>query len=141
MKRLVYFFFFSLAAVLVTSCGNMFGPTTDYTANDLKGTWTEENNPLCYWVYTLDADSLGENYWGKTWDESEDVYESDVDLDFHGNGWFKWNISNNTLTQYQMANIKVLKIKMIYTIKSCNSTTLVLQNNINGNQSTYKKVK
>lgn len=138
MKRIVYLLTVALAALFVTSCGNMFGPTTDYTASDLKGTWTEEANPLCYWVYSLDKDDSGEYYWGKTWDEADDVHESD--LEYHGNGWFKWKISSNTLTQLHMMNISEAMVPKTYTVVSCNSTTLVLKDTF-GNKTTYKKVK
>ena len=138
MKRIVYLLTVALAALFVTSCGNMFGPTTDYTASDLKGTWTEEANPLCYWVYSLDKDDSGEYYWGKTWDEAEDVHESDVDADYHGNGWFKWKISSNKLTLIHMMNISDAAIPQVFTITSCNSTTLVLKDSYE--TLTYKKV-
>ena len=94
---------------------------TTYTASDLSGTWLEEYT-LCYWVYTLTKDDSGEYYWGKTWDEADDVHESD--LEYHGNGWFKWSITNNNLVQIHMMNISEATVPKTYTVTSCNGTTL-----------------
>ena len=118
----------------------MFGgpDTKSYTASDLSGTWSEEANPLCYWVYMLTKDDSGDYYWGKTWDEADDVHESD--LEFHGNGWFKWSITDNNLVQLHMMNISTATVPKTYTVTSCNSTTLVLKDTY-GKSLTYKKVK
>ena len=116
------------------------GQEKNYTASDLNGTWTEDTNPQCFWVYSLSKDDSGEYYWGKTWDEAEDVYESDVDADFHGNGWFKWSINNNNLVQLHMMNISEASPAKTYTVTSCTSTTLELKDTY-GKTLTYKKVK
>ncbi len=136
MKRLYYLLSVALVALALTGC-NMFGPTTEYTATDLQGKWTESDNPLCYWVYSLTKDDTGEYYWGKTWDESDEVYESD--LVEHGNGWFKWSLSSNTLTQLHVLEISSALVPKTYTVSSCNSSTLVLKDTY-GKTISYKKV-
>ena len=125
---------------LMNSCGMFPGQDTktNYTPSDLNGTWTEEANPLCYWVYSLTKDDSGDYYWGKTWDEAEDVYESD--LEYHGNGWFKWNITDNNLVQLHMMNISEATVPKTYTVTSCTSSKLVLKDTY-GTSTTYKKVK
>ena len=131
--------FFVLCSLFFTACGMFPGQDTKttYTASDLSGTWLEEYT-LCYWVYTLTKDDSGEYYWGKTWDEADDVHESD--LEYHGNGWFKWSITNNNLVQIHMMNISEATVPKTYTVTSCNGTTLVLKDTY-GNKTTYKKVK
>ena len=139
MKRIVYFLTVVLAAAFLNGCGMFPGPDSKtYTASDLSGTWTEETNPQCFWVYSLTRDDSGEYYWGKTWDEAEDVYESD--LEFHGNGWFKWSINDNNLVQLHMLNISEATVPKTYTVTSCTSTTLELKDTY-GKILTYKKVK
>ena len=140
MKRSVKFLLLcSFITLLLNSCGMFGGPDSkNYTASDLSGTWSEETNPLCYWVYSLTKDDSGDYYWGKTWDEAEDVHESD--LEFHGNGWFKWSITDNNLVQLHMMNISTATVPKTYTVTSCNSTTLVLKDTY-GKSLTYKKVK
>ncbi|MBR3646934.1 MAG: hypothetical protein IKN59_00900 [Paludibacteraceae bacterium] len=140
MKRTLYFLIVALIGVVLTGCG-FFGNGGDvtYTASDLKGTWVEETNPKCYWVYMLDKDESGDYYWGKTWDEADDVFEED--LDFHGNGWFKWKLaSGNSLTQVHMLTISEAGVPKTYTVASCSSTTLVLKDSY-GKKLTYTKAK
>ena len=127
-----------LCSLFFTACGMFPGQEKNYTASDLNGTWTEDANPQCFWVYSLTKDDSGEYYWGKTWDEAEDVYESD--LEYHGNGWFKWSITNNNLVQIHMLNLKEKKVPKTYTVTSCTSTTLELKDTY-GKTLTYKKVK
>ena len=138
MKRKLYFLSLALLALLMTGCGFLGGDTTTYTPSDLNGTWTEETNPQCYWVYTLTKDDSGEYYWGKTWDESEGYTEED--LEFHGNGWFKWSLSSNNLVQLHMMNISDAMVPKTYTVTSCTSDVLVLKDS-NGRKLTYNKAK
>lgn len=136
MKRHITFLTLALVAVLLAGC-SMF-ENKSYTAADLQGTWTEDQNPLCYWVYTSTKDASGEYFWGKTWDEADDVHESD--LEFHGNGWFKWEVNGTTLKQLHVMEISDALVPKTYTIASCNSTTLVLKDSY-GTRITYNKVK
>ena len=53
----------------------------------LVGKWQNIDNPQWYKMYLDDYDEDG-YFWGKEWDESEDVFEED--LKYHGNGWFRW---------------------------------------------------
>ena len=138
MKRILFVLTIALSTLLMAGCGFLSGDTTNYTASDLAGTWAEESNPQCYWVYTLSQDDTGEYYWGKTWDEAEDVSESD--LEFHGNGWFKWSIAGNKLQQLHVMDISAALVPKSYTVSSCTSTTLILKDTY-GTASTYKKVK
>ena len=136
MKRLIYFIAIAIVATLLSACSG-FGPTVNYEPSDLNGTWVEDYT-LCYWVYTLTKDDSGEYYWGKTWDEADDVHESD--LEFHGNGWFKWNITNNNLVQLHMMNISEATVPKTYTVTSCDASTMKLKDTY-GNILVYKKVK
>lgn len=137
MKRKLYFLTLAVVAILMAGCGFLGGDTT-YTASDLSGTWTEETNPQCFWVYTLTKDDSGEYYWGKTWDESEGYTEED--LEFHGNGWFKWSIANNTITQLHMMNISQATVPKTYSVASCANGVLALKDT-NGNRISFNKVK
>ena len=129
---------YSFSPLLLTGCGMFGGPDKNYTASDISGTWVEAENPQCYWVYTLTKDDSSDYYWGKTWDEADDVHESD--LEFHGNGWFKWSITDNNLVQLHMMTISEATVPKTYTVTSCNSTTLVLKDTY-GKSTTYNKVK
>ena len=138
MKRILFFLTIVLSAVVLTGC-DMFGGggSTSYTASDLVGKWVEDDNPQCFWVYSLDKDDSGDYYWGKTWDEND---QDESSLVFHGNGWFKWSLSGNKLLQLHVMEISDALVTKSYTISSCTSSTLVLKNSY-GTASTYKKVK
>ena len=61
-------------------------------------------------------------YYGHTWDEGDDVKESD--LTPYGNGWFKYNIQITQLKEIHMMEYGWAEITKIYTITLLNSNTL-----------------
>lgn len=62
----------------------------------IVGLWQEASNPQWYKAYYDDAAEDG-FYWGKEWQENDDVFEED--LAYHGNGWFKWKREKNELIE------------------------------------------
>lgn len=62
----------------------------------LVGLWQETSNPLWFKAYYDDYADDG-YYWGKEWQENEDVFEED--LSYHGNGWFKWKRDGNMMIE------------------------------------------
>ena len=131
--------FFVLCSLFFTACGMFPGQDTKttYTASDLSGTWLEEYT-LCYWVYTLTKDDSGEYYWGKTWDEADDVHESD--LEYHGNGWFKWKLVEAELKELHLMDNDGAPIPKIYTVTKLTSSELVYKDNVNREHSFSKVV-
>lgn len=86
----------------------------------IVGLWQEAHNPQWYKAYYDDAAEDG-YYWGKEWQENDDVFEED--LVYHGNGWFKWKREKNELIELHVMtvskavvpkrwNIKIKKCKM-----------------------------
>lgn len=61
----------------------------------LVGEWTNDDNPQWHKVYYDDYDDESGYYWGKEWNEAEDVFEED--LVYHGNGWFRWKIEGKRM--------------------------------------------
>lgn len=95
------------------------------TANPLLvGTWSEEANPLHYKVYYEDPCDEPEGYfWGKEWDENDDVYEED--LTYHGNGWFKWNITDDEITEIYSFDLNSSAVPINYLIEELNDSIYV----------------
>ena len=62
----------------------------------IVGRWQNAANPQWIRVYLDDYDGDG-FFWGKEWDEAEDVHEED--LNYHGNGWFRWRIDKHQLLE------------------------------------------
>lgn len=68
-------------------------PTADPA---IVGMWRNAANPQWYKVYYDDYHGDG-YFWGKEWDEADDVEEED--LTYHGNGWFMWRKEGKNLRE------------------------------------------
>lgn len=79
----------------------------------MVGRWTSMANASWHKVYYDDDDGEG-HYWGKEWDEADDVLEED--LSYHGNGWFRWVKSNDTLYEFSTMDFRDVPIAHIYYI-------------------------
>ena len=98
----------------------------------LVGKWHSTEKPGWYKVYYDDYDEEAQMFWGKEWDESEDVQEED--LKYHGNGWFRWEKNKKELREYATMDIVDVPIHNCYKILLSNSDTLVYR------EKDYKKV-
>lgn len=87
----------------------------------MVGRWKNMDNAGWHKVYYDDDDGEG-HYWGKEWDESDDVLEED--LSFHGNGWFRWTKSNDTLYEYSTMDFRDVPIAHIYYITAFDSMNI-----------------
>lgn len=101
-----------LLVVLSRSGWSGSGPSTNdvyYYEDDaphadpeIVGMWQNVQNPQWFKVYYDDYDSDG-YYWGKEWDEADDVFEED--LSYHGNGWFRWRKEGKNLKELHTMDI------------------------------------
>ena len=71
-------------------------------------------------------------FWGKEWDEKEDVYEED--LNYHGNGWFLWEKKGNMLHEYASMDNHIAPIFRAYKIRNSTVDSVVC------NERDYKKI-
>lgn len=79
----------------------------------IVGRWQNMDNPQWYKVYYDDyADE--DFYWGKEWDESDDVQEED--LNYHGNGWFRWRKQGDELQEFHTMDTRDVPIAKLYKI-------------------------
>lgn len=76
--------FFALAVLILVSCKKE--NTIDATL--LPGVWQIDGTEQFLNFHTDGT--------GAFWDEADDVYEDDVEVD--GNGWFKWELTNDALS-------------------------------------------
>ena len=81
----------------------------------IVGTWQNTRNPGWYKVYYDDYDSDG-YYWGKEWDEAEDVFEED--LSYHGNGWFRWRKEGKNLKELHHMDVNQAVIPKLWRIQT-----------------------
>ena len=143
MKTIIRILPALIVAAMMSSCNLLGGQTESYSASQLIGTWQRtstlgEGNEV--WVYQADKDNTGAYYWGKTWDEGDDVTESDVDADYHGNGWFKWQIENTDLTQIHMLTVSEAGVPKTYTVTYLDANTLKYKDSFK-KEYTFTKVK
>lgn len=78
----------------------------------LVGKWQNEENPHWYRVYTSDWESE-DYFWGKEWNEDEDVMETD--LRWHGNGWFLWKLDGTIISELSVTDGSLAVIPRQYT--------------------------
>lgn len=102
----------AVIAVVMTSC---FGPTNEpsFVEADLLGLWQEEGAEA-YVRFTSEQDETGEYKYGREWDESEDVYEED--LQQYGNGWFKYKLVKSDLTEIHLMDNGGADIPKVYVV-------------------------
>ncbi|MCM1034289.1 MAG: hypothetical protein NC038_02415 [Paludibacter sp.] len=124
----------ALIGALITSCG----PIASFDEDLLIGKWQDDNNEQHYFVYTTESDETGSYQYGKEWDESEDVYESD--LTPYGNGWFKWQLVQSDLTQLHLMDNHGAEIPKVYTVTHLDDSKLIYKDNFNKSYS-FSKVR
>ena len=102
----------------------------------MVGRWICQENPGWHKVYYDDPDGEG-RYWGKEWDESDDVMEED--LGYHGNGWFRWTKSNDTLTEYSPMDFRDVPIAHTYRLTIMDSANVAIAETNNRSNYNFQK--
>ena len=102
----------------------------------MVGRWSCREKPGWHKVYYDDPDGEG-RYWGKEWDESDDVMEED--LGYHGNGWFRWTKSNDTLTEFSTMDFRDVPIAHTYRLTITDSTNVAIAETNNRSNYNFRK--
>ena len=89
----------------------------------IVGKWRSTDKKGWYKVYYDDYDEETKLFWGKEWDEGEDVQEED--LNYHGNGWFRWEKKHKVLREYATMDTRDMPIHRKYDIQSIAADTIV----------------
>lgn len=89
----------------------------------MVGKWQSTTNPHWYKVYYDDYDEDEHLFWGKEWNEAEEVFEED--LNYHGNGWFRWEKKGKTLREYATMDARDVPIHRVYTVRVLTTDSLV----------------
>ncbi|MBQ9144145.1 MAG: hypothetical protein IJX60_04275 [Paludibacteraceae bacterium] len=111
-QRSLVVVFWVVIAVAMTSC---FGPSNepDFVEADLLGLW-QETGTEAYVRFTAEQDETGEYKYGREWDESEDIFESD--LQPYGNGWFKYKLVKSDLTEIHLMDNGGAEVPKVYVV-------------------------
>lgn len=90
----------------------------------LVGKWQNDLNPQWFKVYYDDYDEDEGYFWGKEWDEADDVQEED--LVYHGNGWFRWKKEGKLLTELHTMDVQDVPIPKQWDVQVPASGHLIL---------------
>lgn len=129
--------FSTLACIMIamTSCfGSSEEPT--FVENDLLGLWQEKGTEA-YVRFTSEQDEAGEYKYGREWDESEDIFESD--LQPYGNGWFKYKLVQSDLTEIHLMDNGGAEVPKIYVVTKLTAGDLEYKDNF-GTTHIFEKV-
>lgn len=119
----------------MTSCfGSSEEPT--FAENDLLGLW-QETGTEAYVRFTSEKDEAGEYKYGREWDESEDIFESD--LLPYGNGWFKYKLVQSDLTEIHLMDNGGAEVPKVYVVTKLTDTELQYKDNF-GTTHSFDKV-
>ena len=125
----------AIIAIAMTSCfGSSEEPT--FVENDLLGLWQEKGTEA-YVRFTSEKDDTGEYKYGREWDESEDILESD--LKPYGNGWFKYKLIQSDLTEIHLMDNGGANIPKVYQVLKLTAGELQYKDDF-GTTHTFDKV-
>ena len=121
----------------MTSC---FGPNPPevikFKEADLLGLWQEKGTEA-YVRFTSEKDDTGEYKYGREWDESEDIFESD--LLPYGNGWFKYKLVQSDLTEIHLMDNGGAEVPKVYVVTKLTAGDLEYKDNF-GTTHIFEKV-
>lgn len=121
----------------MTSC---FGPNPPevikFKEADLLGLW-QETGTEAYVRFTSEKDETGEYKYGREWDESEDIFESD--LLPYSNGWFKYKLVQSDLTEIHLMDNGGAEVPKVYVVTKLTAGDLEYKDNF-GTTHIFEKV-
>ena len=128
----------SILAVIIiamTSCFNT-SEEPNFVEADLLGLWQEKGTEV-YVRFTNEKDNTGEYKYGREWDESEDIFESD--LLPYGNGWFKYKLVKSDLTEIHLMDNGGAELPKVYVVTKLTAGNLEYKDNF-GTTHVFEKV-
>ena len=132
-KRTILFGVLAIVAMVMISC-QADKPT--FQEADLLGLWQEEGKEA-FVRFTAEKDSTGEYKYGREWDESDEMSESD--LKPYGNGWFKYKLVKSDLTEIHLMDNGGADIPKVYTVLNLTEDALEYKDD-RGVTTTFAKV-
>ena len=119
-RRITILGILAVIALAMISCFN-HDNTPTFAERDLLGLWQEDGTEA-FVRFTTEQDETGEYKYGREWDESEDIFESD--LLPYGNGWFKYKLVQSDLTEIHLMDNGGADIPKIYQVVKLNAGEL-----------------
>jgi hypothetical protein len=117
---------------------NIFAAAEDEEYNPLIiGHWQCVDRPTWHRVYTEEYSGNG-YYWGKEWDEAEDVTEEDL-VDY-GNGWYEWKMDGADVLELATSDMSESRVPFIYTIKKLSDGDLIYIEQRSSDKRVFKRL-
>lgn len=132
-KRTILFSVLAGLAMIMISC-QADKPT--FQEADLLGLWQEDGTEA-FVRFTAEKDSTGEYKYGREWDESDEMSESD--LKPYGNGWFKYKLVKSDLTEIHLMDNGGADIPKVYTVLNLTEDALQYKDD-RGVTTTFAKI-
>ena len=132
-KRTILFGVLAIVAMVMISCQSD-KPT--FQEADLLGLWQEDGTEA-FVRFTAEKDSTGEYKYGREWDESDEMSESD--LKPYGNGWFKYKLVKSDLTEIHLMDNGGADIPKVSTVLNLTEDALQYKDD-RGVTTTFAKV-
>ena len=142
-KKILFPSVLAIIAIVMTSCFLNPEPEVVFEEANLLGLWGrdkiagQDSVPVKFVRFTGEIDESGEYKYGRQWDESEDVGESD--LQPYGNGWFKYKLVKNNLTEIHLMDNGGAEIPKVYVVVKLTDTELQYKNEL-GTVTKFEKI-
>lgn len=134
MRKFYYLALVALIGIAFSSCSLIGGGenTPEFRLGDLQGLW-QETNTQHYVRFTTEmtgVESFPSSYYGREWNEAEDVTEQDLidareELGYPGNGWFEYQFkTTGDLTEIHLMDNGGAEIPKVYVVSKLTDTDL-----------------
>ena len=102
----------------------------------MLGKWQHASDTTWYRIFTTEP--AGDDfYWGREWNEAEDIYEED--LTPYGNGWFKWKKTNKDVIEWHVADNNAASIPFEYKMLDLNAEAMYFKEKRDGDKQLFRK--
>lgn len=141
-KNVVIFAVLLGVAAVMSSCFGPVNNSPEFKEADLLGLWGrgtavgQDSVPVKFVRFTSEVDDSGEYKYGRQWDESEDIYEGD--LKPYGNGWFKYKLVKNDLTEIHLMDNGGADIPKVYVVEKLTEYELKYKDDFGKTHHYYK---
>jgi len=115
MKKIFSWMLIALVGIAFSSCEGFGKKQTEFYLSDLQGLWVQDGTQDHSRYTAENAGNVKPGYlWGRSWDEADDVHESD--LVPYGNGWFMYRLAGNELLKIEQMDGEWADIPKRYTL-------------------------
>ena len=141
-KKILFPSVLAIIAIVMTSCFLNPEPEVVFEEANLLGLWGrdkiagQDSVPVKFVRFTGEIDESGEYKYGRQWDESEDIYEED--LKPYGNGWFKYKLVKNNLTEIHLMDNGGADIPKVYIVQKLTEYELKYKDDFGKTHHYYK---